>query len=107
MARRQPARTATEFFRRASSSSTKKTAEQQPKDTQPTSLNQVAVPDRARARASRPLALSEALERAFPCGGCAAYTGGPHLAICPVNYRRRARELLALMGFAATTEDKS
>ena len=45
------------------------------------------------------LSLSEALEQAFPCGGCEKYLGnGQHLQICSVNYRRRAREMLVLMG---------
>jgi hypothetical protein len=44
--------------------------------------------------------MSDALEKAFPCGGCPTYTGDPlvHLKICPTNYRKRAVEFARLLG---------
>ncbi len=45
--------------------------------------------------------MSEALEKAFPCGGCSNYLGqtGEHLKICATNYRGRARQFAKLLGY--------
>jgi len=94
MPKRTTVRTAAEYYRLPSASTTSPTAPPPKKATRRTKAESLMEARRFK------LSVSEALERAFPCADCARYMGNAdqHFAICPSKYRGRALDFARLIG---------